>query len=57
MKIVRRTSGVPGDSRVEYALDVLDGDTQRSIRFIPQGEGQITGQQLTRAGADARCDF
>ncbi|HYE44685.1 MAG TPA: hypothetical protein VEA44_02820 [Caulobacter sp.] len=40
MKILKREAGAPGDSRVEYVLRVQDGESERLIRFFPQGRGR-----------------
>jgi predicted metalloprotease with PDZ domain len=47
MKLLRRTSGKVGDSRVDYELVVIDGQLERAIRYIPQGGDRIPVQELS----------
>ncbi|HVV34853.1 MAG TPA: hypothetical protein VHC73_16615 [Vitreimonas sp.] len=46
MVLVRRDAGTIGDSMHELAYVVRDGETERTIRYMPHGHGQITLQQL-----------
>jgi predicted metalloprotease with PDZ domain len=46
MKVLKRTSGVPGDSTVIYELSVMDGATTRLISFLPKGKGVLTVQSM-----------
>jgi predicted metalloprotease with PDZ domain len=47
MKLLRRTSGKIGDSRVDYELVVIDGAVERTIRFAPQGDDRVSVQELS----------
>ncbi len=47
MKIVRREAGLPGDSRVEYALRVIDNGVERVIRFKPEGRTAYVAHEVT----------
>ena len=47
MRFVRREAGVPGDSSQEYVFRVMDGETERVIRWFPAGEGEESFQRLT----------
>lgn len=40
MTILKREAGEPGDSRVTYVLRVQDGETERLIRFQPEGKAK-----------------
>ncbi len=60
MVLVRRDHGAVGDSEQEIAYVVRDGETERTIAYMPQGRGRYTRQQLaldaTLAGASLlRC--
>ncbi len=44
MTLVRRAAGVIGDSTQEIAYVVRDGETERTIRYMPRGPGEITQQ-------------
>lgn len=46
MAIVKRETGKVGDARVEYALRVRDGATERMIRFLPQGRERFTAREI-----------
>jgi predicted metalloprotease with PDZ domain len=46
MVLVRRDGGAIGDSEHEIAYVVRDGGAERTIRYMPQGHGQITLQAL-----------
>ncbi len=46
MKIVRREAGAVGDSRVEYALRVRDGESERVFRFQPKGKAIYTAREI-----------
>jgi len=49
MRLIRREAGTTGDSSVEIAYRVQDGDAERLIRYLPQGTGQITFQRVLLA--------
>lgn len=51
MKILKRESGVTGDSRVPLRYRVLDGDAERVIEFRPEGRERITLQEVKLAPA------
>jgi len=42
MKILKRESGQPGDSRVPIRDRLMDGATERVIEFRPEGRARIT---------------
>ncbi len=46
MKLIKRESGKPGDSRVELAYLVDDHGTRRTIRYKPEGKKRVTLQEL-----------
>jgi predicted metalloprotease with PDZ domain len=46
MRLIRREAGTTGDSSVEIAYRVQDGDTERVIRYLPQGTAQVTLQRV-----------
>jgi predicted metalloprotease with PDZ domain len=46
MVLVGRDGGAIGDSQQEIVYLVRDGDVERTIRYMPQGHGRITLQQL-----------
>ncbi|MET0373608.1 MAG: hypothetical protein ABW128_05045 [Rhizorhabdus sp.] len=54
MTILERTEGEPDNALVPYALLVDDGGRRRTIRYLPQGHGQVTVQQLRLVGSPAR---
>lgn len=49
MKIVELLAGEPGDSTVPYVLRVMSGKRERTITFKPEGDQQITVEQLVLA--------
>lgn len=49
MRILRREGGVPGDAGVEYVYRVMDGDTERVVRYLPQGKGRVIVQRVVPA--------
>jgi predicted metalloprotease with PDZ domain len=49
MRLVRREAGTVGDSSVEIAYRVKDGDTERVIRYLPEGKTQVTFQRVLPA--------
>ncbi len=60
MKILRRKAGEPGNSRIDYVLEVQDGDATRVITFRPAGKATIRTQQILLdaprfAAEAARC--
>lgn len=46
MTILRRTAGVPDESRIDYILVVRDGAAERTIAFRPAGRTTETLQQI-----------
>jgi predicted metalloprotease with PDZ domain len=46
MKFLRRLAGEPGNSAVDYVLEVEDGATKRSVTFRPAGRQTIRTQQI-----------
>jgi len=46
MKILARTSGRTGDSRVPLTYRVQDGDAERVITYAPEGRRRVTLQEL-----------
>jgi predicted metalloprotease with PDZ domain len=38
MKLVGRTAGEIGDSRVEIAYEVMDGEIKKTLRWLPEGK-------------------
>jgi predicted metalloprotease with PDZ domain len=46
MVLLRRDGGEIGNADVEIAYVVRDGDTERTIRYMPRDEGHVTLQQL-----------
>lgn len=46
MRLLRRTEGVPGDSRVPYVIDVDDQGPTRTIRFRPEGTARVAVQEV-----------
>lgn len=46
MVLVRREAGEIGDAEQEIAYVVRDGETQRTIRYMPRGAGTFTLQRL-----------
>ncbi|HEU0302086.1 MAG TPA: hypothetical protein VFR37_21705 [Longimicrobium sp.] len=57
MRIVSWDGGVIGDASVEYVYSVDDDGTERVIRYLPQGKGQVTLQRvhLTLETASMDC--
>ncbi len=49
MRLIRREAGTIGDSTVEIAYRVQDGDSERVIRYLPQGKAQISFQRVLPA--------
>lgn len=49
MTLVRRDGGEIGNSELEIAYVVRDGETERTFRYMPRGEGKYTMQQLELA--------
>jgi predicted metalloprotease with PDZ domain len=58
MRLIRREAGMVGDSSVEIAYRVKDGDTERVIRYLPQGKTQVTLQRVLPAPgrAEQACE-
>ena len=46
MKFIRRVKGEPGNSAVDYELEVQDGSTRRTVTFRPAGKKSIRTQQI-----------
>jgi predicted metalloprotease with PDZ domain len=46
MKILRRVAGQPGNSAVDYVLEVQDGAEKRSFTFRPAGKKTLRTQQI-----------
>lgn len=46
MVLIRRDGGEIGDAEQEIAYVVRDGQTERTIRYMPRGQGSYTLQQL-----------
>jgi len=46
MKILRRVAGEPGNSAVDYVLEVQDGVEKRSFTFRPAGRKTLRTQQI-----------
>jgi len=49
MTLVRRDGGEIGNSELEIGYVVRDGETERTFRYMPRGEGKYTMQQLELA--------
>lgn len=49
MTLVRRDGGEIGNSELEIAYVVRDGETERTLRYMPRGQGAYTMQQLELA--------
>lgn len=49
MRLIRREAGTTGDSSVEIAYRVKDGDSERVIRYMPEGKAQVTFQRVIPA--------
>ncbi|MDB5471368.1 MAG: hypothetical protein JWR84_2928 [Caulobacter sp.] len=50
MRILKREAGAPGDSRVAYVLRIKDGETERVIRFQPEGRARMPLRTARLAG-------
>ena len=46
MKFLRRIKGEPGNSAVDYLIEVQDGATKRTLTFRPAGKTSIRTQQI-----------
>ena len=46
MKFLRRAGGEPGNSAVDYTLEVQDGPDKRTFKFRPAGKKSIRTQQI-----------
>lgn len=46
MKILRRTAGEPGNSAVDFVVEVQDGAAKRSVAFRPAGRKTLRTQQI-----------
>jgi predicted metalloprotease with PDZ domain len=56
MKLVRRSGGEIGNSEVEIAYDVEDAGVAKTLRWMPEGEGQETVRRIVIDKAkDAAC--
>jgi predicted metalloprotease with PDZ domain len=60
MVLVRREAGEIGNADLEIAYVVRDGDSERTFRYMPRGEGSFTLQRLAideglSGGALERC--
>lgn len=49
MTLVRRDGGEIGNSELEIGYVVRDGETERTFRYMPRGQGAYTMQQLELA--------
>jgi predicted metalloprotease with PDZ domain len=49
MKLVKRSGGEIGNAQVEIAYDVLDGETPKTLRWMPEGQGREKFRQLKLA--------
>jgi predicted metalloprotease with PDZ domain len=49
MKLVKRSSGEIGNAQVEIAYEVIDGDTPKTLRWMPEGQGRERFRQLKLA--------
>ena len=49
MQLIGRDAGTLGDPSVEIAYRVKDGDTERVIRYMPEGKAQVTFQRVLPA--------
>jgi len=45
--MLRRDHGAIGDAEQEIAYVVRDGQTERTIAYMPRGRGSFTSQMLT----------
>jgi predicted metalloprotease with PDZ domain len=58
MRLVRRESGTIGDSAVEIAYRVADGEVERVISYRPEGKGEHDVQRVALTAGperEARC--
>ena len=46
MKVLRRLAGEPGNSEVDYVLEMQDGANKRSFTFRPAGRSSLRTQQI-----------
>lgn len=46
MTILRRLGGEPGNSAVDYVIEVRDGAATRTLRFRPAGKKTLRTQQI-----------
>lgn len=46
MKLVKRSGGEIGNSQLEIAYDVIDGETPKTLRWMPEGQGLEKFRQL-----------
>jgi hypothetical protein len=46
MVLLRRDAGEIGNADLEIAYVVRDGETERTLRYMPRGHGTYTLQQL-----------
>jgi predicted metalloprotease with PDZ domain len=46
MKLVKRSGGEIGNSQLEIAYDVIDGETPKTLRWMPEGPGRERFRQL-----------
>jgi predicted metalloprotease with PDZ domain len=61
MKLIGRSAGVVGDSREQIAYDVMDGESKRTLRYLPEGVGEESVREfvLRKRFSDAEraaCD-
>lgn len=61
MRLIRRSGGVIGDSRVEIAYDVIDGDNKRTLRWMPEGNAtenvrEFVLKTFTSAQERSQCE-
>lgn len=49
MVLIKRDGGEIGDSEQEIGYVVRDGETERTIRYMPRGRGSLTVQRLVLA--------
>jgi predicted metalloprotease with PDZ domain len=51
MKLLKRSGGVVGDSEVEIRYDLMDGETQRTLTWLPAGKEREAVRELILAPA------
>lgn len=56
MRLLRRSEGIPGDSRVRYVMQVDDAGTTRTIAFRPEGRARVTVQEVVLDAARVAAD-